>query len=34
MLILLRGKDWSVGGNEEVFDEGQGGDMYTDIEAG
>ena len=33
MQILRARKDWSVGGNEEVFDEGQGGDMYTDIEA-
>ena len=33
MLILLARKDWSVGGNEEVLDEGQGGNMYTDIEA-
>ena len=32
MLILLGRRGWSIGGNEEVFDVGQGGDMYMDID--
>ena len=33
MLILLERKDWSVRGDEEVFDEGQSGDVYVDFDA-